>query len=156
MTMKKNFPLAIVAILALGSLSGCKPRAVPAVPTTDKGYTLCSHHIGVSPSTFIQALQQNGFETIEGKTFDQVKQEALTFCSIDCAEMSDRERAGFAAKPAALRSCIDDLPSAECEPADEHNTENMFFIPMEWPEACERWETAMEEALGSDSDDYDD
>jgi len=72
MKMKKAVPVVVVAILALGSLSGCKPRAVPAVPATDKGYTLCSHHIGVSPSTFIQALQQNGFETIEGKTFEQV------------------------------------------------------------------------------------
>lgn len=70
--MKKAVPIVVVAILALGSLSGCKPRAVPAVPTTDKGFTLCSHHIGVSPSTFIQALQENGFETIEGKTFEQV------------------------------------------------------------------------------------
>ena len=74
MQMKKAVPVVVVvvALLALGSLSGFKPRSVPAVPATDKGYTLCSHHIGVSPSTFIQALQQNGFEIIEGKTFEQV------------------------------------------------------------------------------------
>ena len=78
MKIQKNLPLSIFAILALGSLSGClKPRAVPAVPavpavlTTDKGYKLSSHCIGVSPSAFIQALKQNGFETIEGKTFEQ-------------------------------------------------------------------------------------
>jgi len=69
--MKKLTPVVIVAILALGSLLGCKPHAGPAKFT---GQSLGSADLaeGVDTEALIHALQQNDFEMIEGKTFEQI------------------------------------------------------------------------------------
>jgi hypothetical protein len=63
--------VAIVAILALGSLIGCKPHAGPSKST---GQSMGSAGLaaGVGTEALIQALQKNDFERIEGKTFDQI------------------------------------------------------------------------------------
>lgn len=67
--MKKLTPTVIVAILTLGSLIGCKPNDVPA---KSKGYSLGSAANAASTEALIQSFQQNGFEIISGKTFDQI------------------------------------------------------------------------------------
>jgi hypothetical protein len=69
--MKKLLPVAIVAILALGGFFGCKPHAGPSKST---GQSMGSAGLaaGVGTEALIQALQNNDFERIEGKTFDQI------------------------------------------------------------------------------------
>lgn len=69
--MKKLTPVVLVATLALGILNGGKPHAGPARST---GQSLGSAGLseGVDTEAIIQALQQNGFEKIEGKTFEQI------------------------------------------------------------------------------------
>ena len=69
--MNKLTRVVIVAILALGSLLGCKPHAGPAKST---GQSLGSADLaqGVDTEALIHALQQSGFEAIKGKTFGQI------------------------------------------------------------------------------------
>jgi hypothetical protein len=69
-TIKKLAHIAILAILVLGGISVCKPHAGPPKSI---GQSLGSAELaeGVGTGAFILALQQNGFETIEGKTFEQ-------------------------------------------------------------------------------------
>ena len=69
--MKKVTPIIVVAILVLGSLLGCKPYDVPAKSTGSRlGSTGMAE--GVTTEALIQALQQNGFEVVEGETFEQI------------------------------------------------------------------------------------
>ena len=67
--MKKPTPTVIAAILTLGSLIGCKPNDFPA---KSKGHSLGSAANEVSNEALVQSFQQNGFEMIAGKTFDQI------------------------------------------------------------------------------------
>jgi len=68
--MKKLIPVVIVAILALGSLFGCKPHAGPSTLT---GQSMGSAGLaeGADTESLIQELKQNDFEMIEGKNFQQ-------------------------------------------------------------------------------------
>jgi hypothetical protein len=70
--MKKYNHIAIYAILALGSLAGCnKPHASPPKSTGQSlGSTVLAE--GVNTEALIQALKQNDFELVEGKTFEQM------------------------------------------------------------------------------------
>ncbi|MFK7851784.1 MAG: hypothetical protein AB8D78_12485 [Akkermansiaceae bacterium] len=69
--MQKLIPVVIVAILALGSLFGCKPHAGPSNST---GQSMGSAGLaeGADTEALIQALKQNDFEMIEGKNFQQI------------------------------------------------------------------------------------
>lgn len=69
--MKKLASIVLVATLTLGSLFGCKPLAGPP---KSAGASVGSVGLsdGVDAKAIIQALQQNQFERIEGKTFEQV------------------------------------------------------------------------------------
>jgi hypothetical protein len=67
--MKKLTPTVIVAILTLVSLISCKPNDVPA---KSKGHSLGSAENAVTTEALIQVLQQNDFDLIEGKTFDEI------------------------------------------------------------------------------------
>ncbi len=67
--MKKPTTVAIVAILAFGSLLGCNPHAGPA---ESKGSGLGSVEMTVPSEELVQALQKNDFEMIAGKNFQQV------------------------------------------------------------------------------------
>jgi hypothetical protein len=69
--MKKLTPVVIVAILALGSLLACKPHASSSKST---GRSMGSAGLaeGADTEAFIQALQKNDFEMIEGKNFQQI------------------------------------------------------------------------------------
>jgi hypothetical protein len=69
--MKKLIPAVIVAILALGSLLGCKPHAGPSTLT---GQSMGSAGLpeGADTEALIQGLKQNDFAMIEGKNFQQI------------------------------------------------------------------------------------
>lgn len=69
--MKKLSPFVTVAILALGSLSGCKPHAGPS-KSTAQSIGSAGLAEGADTEALIQALKQHDFEMVEGKTFEQI------------------------------------------------------------------------------------
>ena len=70
--IKKTVPVVLVANLAFSSLSGCKPMTM-TVPASSTGSNMGSVGLNtsISPEVLILSLQQNGFETIDGKTLKQ-------------------------------------------------------------------------------------
>jgi hypothetical protein len=73
--MKKLTPVAMIAILAIGSLSGCKPQPHGRPGTakeTGSSWGSAGLAEGVTTEALIQSLQNSGFELIEGKTFGQM------------------------------------------------------------------------------------
>jgi hypothetical protein len=75
--MKILTTILIVATLGLGLFCGCKPQGSLAKST---GRSLGSAGIaeGVTAELLIQALHQNGFETIKDKTFEQIVPSSLS------------------------------------------------------------------------------
>lgn len=71
MKTKTTASLVTLTILALSSLSGWKPHDVPAKST---GYSVSAVDLatGVTPEALMQAFQRNGFQTINGETFEQI------------------------------------------------------------------------------------
>ncbi|QTN32631.1 hypothetical protein HZ994_09890 [Akkermansiaceae bacterium] len=67
--MKNLTTVAMVAVLAFGSLLGCNPHARPA---ESKGSGLGSVEMAVASEVLVQALQKNDFEMIAGKNFQQI------------------------------------------------------------------------------------
>ncbi len=65
----------MIAILALGSLSGCKPQPHGRPGTakeTGSSWGAAGLAEGADTEALIQALKQNDFEMIKGKNFQQI------------------------------------------------------------------------------------
>ena len=61
----------MAAVLTLGMLFGCKPQVGPS-KSTGQGFGSAGLAEGLDIEALIQALQQNGFEVLEGKTFEEI------------------------------------------------------------------------------------
>jgi hypothetical protein len=72
--MKKAIPISIISLLAIGAFVVwlIKPSDQPPHETGGWELSSLSRPEGVATETLIQSFKQNGFETVDGKTFDDM------------------------------------------------------------------------------------
>ena len=72
--MKRPIPISIVSLLVLGAAVVWLMRPPDELPHETRGWNLSSlgRPEGVATEALVQTFKENGFETVDGKTFDDM------------------------------------------------------------------------------------